>query len=128
MQLIAKIIFYIIEESTNFDFSFQTNVAQSFASIHGRKELFHFTIAFWMRTNDEENYGTAISYAVKKNGKVDDNALYLNDYSNFNLAINNQTQPLEFSANDGEWHHIAITWTSTTGLWTVFKDGVKLLR
>jgi len=81
-----------------------------------------------MRTSDVENVGTPISYAVQNSGKVDDNALFLNDYSNFNLAINNETQSLEFDANDGEWHHVAVTWTSVTGLWKAFKDGVEINR
>lgn len=27
------------------------------------------------------------------------------------------------SVNDGNWHHIAITWTSTGGAWKVYIDG-----
>ena len=27
------------------------------------------------------------------------------------------------SVNDGNWHHIAITWTSTDGAWKVYIDG-----
>lgn len=78
-----------------------------------------------MRTADKENVGTAISYAVElSNGKVDDNALFLTDYSNFDLGINNETQSLEINANDGEWHHIVVTWASSTGLWKAYKDGV----
>ena len=79
-----------------------------------------------MRTSDKENIGTPISYAVKKGGKIDDNALFLNDYSSFNLAINNETDSLGFGANDGEWNHVAVTWTSTTGLWVAYKNGVEV--
>ena len=81
-----------------------------------------------MRTSDKENIGTPLSYAVKKGSYVDDNALFLNDYSNFNLAINNETQSLEFDANDGEWHHVVVTWTSSSGLWIAYKDGVEIKR
>lgn len=27
------------------------------------------------------------------------------------------------SVNDGSWHHIAVSWTSTTGAWRVYIDG-----
>jgi len=77
-----------------------------------------------MRTSDEENIGTPISYAVEVNGGVDDNALVLTDYSNFNLVINNKTQQLRFGANDGLWHHVAVTWRSSTGAWKAYRDGI----
>ena len=81
-----------------------------------------------MRTSDKENIGTPISYAVEKNGKVDDNSLVLTDYNNFDLIINNESQPLTFGANDGVWHHIAITWRNTDGIWTGYKDGKQTAR
>ena len=30
----------------------------------------------------------------------------------------------QVSANDGNWHHICITWKSTAGAWQLYKDGV----
>ena len=115
---------FILVESSDFDLSFQSRVSTSFSSVHGRKNLYHLTLAFWMRTSDDENYGTPISYAVRRpDGIIDDNAFFMNDYSNFNFGINNETESLHFDANDGEWHHIALTWTSSTGLWKTFKDG-----
>ena len=27
------------------------------------------------------------------------------------------------SINDGQWHHVCVTWTSTTGQWQAWKDG-----
>lgn len=27
------------------------------------------------------------------------------------------------SVNDGSWHHITVTWTSTDGAWRVYIDG-----
>ena len=133
-SLLKSIIFHPfllhnLVESSDFDFSFQSRVSTSFSSVHGRKDLHHFTIAFWMRTSDLENDGTPISYATQRNGvTLDDNALVLNDYSNFRLVINNKTANLGFDANDGEWHHVAVTWTSTTGLWKTFKDGRQINR
>jgi len=29
------------------------------------------------------------------------------------------------SINDGQWHHVCITWTSTTGKWQAWKDGTE---
>ena len=31
----------------------------------------------------------------------------------------------QVSANDGNWHHICITWESTAGAWQLYKDGVR---
>ena len=27
------------------------------------------------------------------------------------------------SINDGQWHHVCVTWTSSTGQWRAWKDG-----
>ena len=118
----------LLEESSDFDISLQSRVSPSFASVHGRKDLHEFTLAFWMRTSDTENVGTPISYAVKTSGKLDDNALVLTDYSNFNLVINNETQELHLDGNDGEWHHIAVRWSSSNGKWDAYKDGVRVSK
>ena len=61
-----------------------------------------FTIAFWMRSSDNESPGTPISYSVQVQGKVQDNALVLQDYSSFTLQINNQTEFIGIPANDGK--------------------------
>ena len=79
-----------------------------------------------MRTSDDINSGTPISYAV--NGPGGDNALTLSDYSNFELTINNVSVSLDFGANDGEWHHVAITWASSSGAWFAYLDGKEVKR
>ena len=81
-----------------------------------------------MRTSDLYNKGTPLSYANEVNGKVDDNALVIADYSDFDLTINNVTANLDFSANDGEWHHVAVTWSSGSGTWVAYKDGAEIKR
>ena len=81
-----------------------------------------------MRSSDEENDGTPISYATQRNGITYDNTLVMNDYSDFRLVINNEATTLGFGVNDGEWHHVAVTWTSTTGLWKTYKDGQLIGR
>ncbi|XP_047126957.1 sushi, von Willebrand factor type A, EGF and pentraxin domain-containing protein 1 isoform X1 [Hydra vulgaris] len=116
-------------ETEDFDLSFQSTLSPSFSSVHGRKDLSSFSIAFWMRTSNKEKFGTPLSYAVKlENGVVDDNALVLTDYTNFIIFINNQSQSLGFGANDGKWHHIVVTWSSSSGLLTSYKDGVLQKR
>jgi len=113
---------------SDFDIGFQNREAPTFSSVEGKYDLSTFTIAFWMRTSDLYNKGTPISYANQVNGKVDDNALVIADYSDFDLTINNATANLDFSANDGEWHHIAVTWSSASGIWIAYKDGAEIKR
>ena len=36
-------------------------------------------------------------------------------------ALNNRST--DMSINDGQWHHVCVTWTSTTGQWQAWKDG-----
>ena len=117
-----------LELGSDFDIGFQNREAPTFSAIEGKYDLSQLTVAFWMRTSDLNNKGTPLSYANTHNGKIDDNAFVLTDYSSFDLTINNVTANLGFSANDGEWHHIAVTWSSATGTWIAYKDGAELKR
>ena len=121
-------LFHLAEFTSDFDIGFQNREAPTFSSVEGKFDLSQFTVAFWMRTSDKENKGTPLSYANKRNGKVDDNALVIADYTSFDLTINNVTANLDFSTNDGEWHHVAITWSNSNGQWIAYKDGTELMR
>ncbi len=118
----------LAELASDFDIGFQNREAPTFSPIEGKYDISQLTVAFWLRTSDKRNKGTPLSYANKHHGKVDDNALVIADYTSFDLTINNVTANLEFSANYGEWHHVAITWSSSNGQWIVYKDGTELMR
>lgn len=30
------------------------------------------------------------------------------------------------SVNDGGWHHVAVTWSSTNGAYAAYQDGIKM--
>jgi len=78
-----------------------------------------------MRTSDS-NPGTVISYATQEVNKVQDNAVTLQDSAAFNLFVNNITVYTGLNVNDGQWHHVAVTWESAGGTWHSYKDGVKI--
>lgn len=81
------------------------------------------TVSFWMKSNDNVNTGTPFSYA----SSVSDNSFLIYDYNNFQILINGVASPATgISANDGNWHHIAVTWRSTTGEMRLLKDGVPV--
>ncbi len=124
-----KIDFVSFQElGSDFDIGFQTRQTPSFSFVDGKFDMTQFTVAFWMRTSDTDNQGTPISYANNDKGKVNDNALVLSDYGNFELTVNNVSAALDFSANDGEWHHIAVTWSGSNGQWIAYKDGSEIKR
>ncbi|EDO49614.1 predicted protein, partial [Nematostella vectensis] len=112
--------------SSDFDLHFPLRVVTSSSSTSNIPDLTVFTIAFWMRTTDRENPGTPISYATTVNGEVIDNALVLQDYGAFTLHVNNKKQFIGVSANDGHWHHVAVTWQSLDGAWAFYLDGKKM--
>jgi hypothetical protein len=114
--------------SPDFDLSFPLRVATSSSSVTNIPDLRAFTIAFWLRTTDIENPGTPLSYATTVQGSVLDNALVLQDYGAFALHINNHKQFIGISANDGHWHHVAVTWRSTDGQWVFYLDGNEVKR
>ena len=55
--------------------------------------------------------------------KIVDNALVIHDYGGFNIWVMGLKATTNVPANDGNWHHMAFTWQSRTGVWKVYKDG-----
>ena len=112
--------------STDYDLSLQVREVKSYSKAKKRiDDLSAVTIAFWMRTKDA-NPGTVLSYATTVGYIVQDNALTLQDYAGFNLFVNNKTVFTGVNVNDGQWHHVAVTWESAGGTWHSYKDGVKV--
>ena len=111
--------------SSDYDLSFQVRAVKSYSEIKKPiPDLSALTLAFWMRTKDT-NPGTVISYATTDGNIVQDNAIALQDYAGFIIFINNQTVSTDLRVNDGQWHHVAVTWESAGGTWHAYKDGVN---
>ncbi|XP_038067159.1 sushi, von Willebrand factor type A, EGF and pentraxin domain-containing protein 1-like [Patiria miniata] len=86
-------------------------------------DLTEVTVAFWMRSEDT-NYGSPFSYgAVDGYGNQLSNAFTFMDYSGFVLYVNDSRHVSDVTANDGVWHHVAVTWSSIDGEWVIYKDG-----
>ncbi|MBI1923309.1 T9SS type A sorting domain-containing protein [Candidatus Poribacteria bacterium] len=81
------------------------------------------TAAFWMKTPPgTTQQGTPISYAASSTVT---NAFTLLNYTNFQFFVAGQgSVSTGVSANDGNWHHIAVTWKSSNGQFEIYKDSV----
>jgi parallel beta-helix repeat protein len=80
------------------------------------------TATFWMKTSDTLQDGCSISYASSATA----NDFVITNYSDFVICIGDQTiGPTGVSANDGIWHHIAITWKNSNGQVKLYKDGIE---
>ena len=78
------------------------------------------TAEFWMKSSDDARRGTPMSYASTQH----DNDFLIYDYKNFAPYVAGvSTGATGVSANDGEWHHIALTWKSSDGELKFYKDG-----
>ncbi|CAN8028078.1 unnamed protein product [Ixodes persulcatus] len=84
-----------------------------------RRSLTELTACMWLKTTDQLNYGTPLSYATDDV----DNTLMFTDYSGFVLYVNGRRVVTDVTANDGYWHHVCFTWSSAGGSWGVLKDG-----
>uniref|UniRef100_A0A8C0BA79 Sushi, von Willebrand factor type A, EGF and pentraxin domain-containing protein 1 n=1 Tax=Buteo japonicus TaxID=224669 RepID=A0A8C0BA79_9AVES len=110
------------EQSSGFNLDFEVSGIYAYVMLDGVfPSLGDITCTFWMKSTDTTNYGTPISYAVE-NGS--DNAFLLTDYNGWVLYVNGKERITDCpSVNDGNWHHIAVTWTCTDGAWKVYIDG-----
>ena len=70
-------ILYIPELSPDFVLSMTSSGTRDYAQTELHQSLTAVTVSFWMRSDDQENYGTPFSYA----NSPSDNAFTLTDYS-----------------------------------------------
>ncbi|XP_061166124.1 sushi, von Willebrand factor type A, EGF and pentraxin domain-containing protein 1-like [Saccostrea echinata] len=101
------------------DFPFAGTFNYTAATIE--RDLTSVSVSFWMKTSDTTNQGTPFSYASDSNM---DNALTMTSYDGFVLYVNNQQKTTDVIANDGKWHHLVFTWSSSHGAWKIYIDGV----
>lgn len=81
-----------------------------------------FTVELWMRSSDTASAGTPISYATS-NGGAGYNDFILYNYGNLDPVIRTVDNYSGVSANDGSWHHLAVTWQQSSGALRLYKDG-----
>lgn len=91
----------------------------------------NFTIAFWVNTTANST-GTVwttglgmISGDVAGVANDFGISLITNGVVGFGVGNPNTTLPSAVSINNGQWHHVAVTRTSSSGLMTVYIDGVQ---
>jgi subtilisin-like proprotein convertase family protein len=77
------------------------------------------TVSFWMRSEDPAASGTLFSYA----GPIMDYAFLITNPGNFEIHCGSDVTTTGITADDGEWHHIAVTWDSSDGQVELYKDG-----
>ncbi|XP_064641079.1 sushi, von Willebrand factor type A, EGF and pentraxin domain-containing protein 1-like [Lineus longissimus] len=88
------------------------------------EKLTTITVAFWMRSHDQLNYGTPFSYGASSNwlAAESSNVFTLYDYGD-QLFVNGEVAHLGLRLNDGHWNHVCISWEGTLGLWRVHLNG-----
>lgn len=76
---ICTLFLFITEQSIGFNLDFEVSGIYGYVMLDGVLPSLHaLTCTFWMKSSDDMNYGTPISYAVD-NGS--DNTLLLTDYN-----------------------------------------------
>lgn len=81
----------------------------------------NITVEFWMKSSDKSKNGTILSYATTHS----DNEILIYDYNNLGIYVGGPNVLTGVSANDGNWHHIAVAWKSSGGNLSLYKDGEK---
>nr|XP_006821246.1 PREDICTED: uncharacterized protein LOC102807370 [Saccoglossus kowalevskii] len=100
-------------KTLSFDTSNYAKMQTSFA------DTTEFTVCFWMKTEDDSNVGTMVSYFAS-----DDDTFEVENPGNIRTAINGQDgNYTEIAANYGLWHQVCAIWKSEDGDYSVYKDG-----
>ncbi|CAG5134438.1 unnamed protein product, partial [Candidula unifasciata] len=106
--------------TSQYQLDFADPSIMDYAQLNIEAPMTSVTVSFWLRTTDREHQGTPFSYAVHG----EPNAFTITDYNNLNLIINGEEVSIALSLNDGQWHHVVLTWSSLRGDWKIYVDGV----
>ena len=74
----------------------------------------------WLKTTDTTKEGGIVSYAASTGA----DEFQLRDARALKVYIKGAKADTGVKLNDGAWHHLVVTWTSTGGAIKVYKDGV----
>eukprot|EP00795_Rhopilema_esculentum_P000716 gene716-10430_t len=114
------------QQEMNFDLVFSRDT-QGYAESNLKNQLGAFTLSFWMKgVQDDLEAGTPVSYAVNVGDSLVDNALVVRDPESFIMVIMGKEIESGVSVNDGNWHHVAFSWSSGTGSFAAYQDGLKI--
>lgn len=80
-----------------------------------------FTLSFWIMSLSTDEGMVPLSYATA----YEDNEFILEDPADLKIHIRGISKTTGIELNDGEWHHVVITWEFLTGALTVYKDMVE---
>ncbi|XP_070564995.1 neurogenic locus notch homolog protein 1-like isoform X2 [Ptychodera flava] len=106
--------------SLDYDLLFTGDVAE-YVETNDLPGLTQFSICVWIKTRDTTNAGTIFTLGTSSQP----NALALYDCRNLKLVVVDELLVTTVSLNDGTWHHICVTWSSASGDWRIYKDGVS---
>ena len=81
-----------------------------------------FTIECWVKTTNQLKNGTPFAYATPGGGLEANAAVLFNTLDLRGIVFNTFSASGSVSVADGQWHHVAITWTNS-GEFRLYRDG-----
>ncbi|XP_073238519.1 neuronal pentraxin-2-like [Porites lutea] len=120
VQAISQRLSALESQATNdYALQFTSKGTSDYVIKRGTPSLKAVTVCLWMKSSDKGTKGTLLSYAASGS----DNQLLLYNYKKFQLWTGQKYRNTAVSANDGQWHHICLTWENSAGSWKMYKDG-----
>lgn len=115
---------------SNFTLHFPNASVLNFAKVAVKRYLRAVTLSFHMKTTQTKERGTVASYAFVHPSTVElqDNALTISDPNKLLLYIFGESYDTQTVANDGQWHHCAVTWDSLDGQWVFYWDQEEKIK
>ncbi|XP_075544127.1 sushi, von Willebrand factor type A, EGF and pentraxin domain-containing protein 1-like isoform X3 [Dermacentor variabilis] len=110
--------------SSQFSLHFPNASVLNFAKLPVSRALHALTLAFYLKTSQTKERGTVVSYAFvdPRTKTLHDNALTISDPNKLLLYVFGESYDTQAVANDGQWHHCAVTWDSADGQWVFYWD------
>ncbi|KAJ8319256.1 hypothetical protein KUTeg_004347 [Tegillarca granosa] len=119
------------EKSADFDLFFHgTEGSRCQTPITNVKDTSQFSVCLWIRFAVAGSIGTVLT-VLEDSGRTADEELremlhITEDRVHISYFDNLQKIDLHLPINDGHWHHVCYTWSSQSGHWSVYRDGIVI--
>ncbi|XP_070546503.1 uncharacterized protein [Ptychodera flava] len=84
-------------------------------------KLSALTSCIWMKTSASGTKATPVSYATSSH----DNQFLMYSTARLKLFIKGTKVTTDLKVDDGQWHHVCVTWSSNGGNWIYYDNGVQ---
>jgi len=110
------------DDPQNFDLQFPNGIMSDHVIVQNlARSLSAFTVSLWLKTSDTSIKDSGLlSYATRANT----NSILFINTAKLRVGVIGKEDKTNLKLNDGKWHQVVFHWSSDSGAWQLYLDGI----